>query len=79
SVIVELGARRRWPFRREGPNGSALLLKVRLLSSDRTRAGQRRWGGSHRPHSLQWFPLSVVRHPRGMPLRDMFFPCLYLY
>ncbi|MQM16080.1 hypothetical protein Taro_049032 [Colocasia esculenta] len=22
-----LGARRRWPFRREGPNGSALLLE----------------------------------------------------
>ncbi|MQL72157.1 hypothetical protein Taro_004473, partial [Colocasia esculenta] len=26
-VILELGARRRWPFRREGPNGSALHLE----------------------------------------------------
>ncbi|MQL86519.1 hypothetical protein Taro_019053, partial [Colocasia esculenta] len=26
-VIVELGARRRWPLRCEDPNGSALLLK----------------------------------------------------
>ncbi|MQM23100.1 hypothetical protein Taro_056162 [Colocasia esculenta] len=50
-VIVELGARRRWPFRREGPNGPALLLEVRLLSSGRARAGQRRRGGSHRPRS----------------------------
>ncbi|MQL95260.1 hypothetical protein Taro_027926, partial [Colocasia esculenta] len=45
-VLVVLGARRRWPFRREGPNGSALLLEVRLLSSGRARAGQRRRGGS---------------------------------
>ncbi|MQL86599.1 hypothetical protein Taro_019133 [Colocasia esculenta] len=28
-MIVELGARRRWPFRREGPNGLALLLEGR--------------------------------------------------
>ncbi|MQL81166.1 hypothetical protein Taro_013616 [Colocasia esculenta] len=34
-VIVELGARRRWPFRREGPNGSALLLEVGTLNSSR--------------------------------------------
>ncbi|MQL99257.1 hypothetical protein Taro_031977 [Colocasia esculenta] len=26
-ALVVLGARRRWPFRREGPNGSALLLE----------------------------------------------------
>ncbi|MQL81083.1 hypothetical protein Taro_013533 [Colocasia esculenta] len=26
-MIMELGARRRWPFRREGPNGLALLLE----------------------------------------------------
>ncbi|MQL94378.1 hypothetical protein Taro_027033 [Colocasia esculenta] len=26
-MLVVLGARRRWPFRREGPNGSALLLE----------------------------------------------------
>ncbi|MQM13848.1 hypothetical protein Taro_046775 [Colocasia esculenta] len=26
-VLVVLGARRRWPFRREGPNGSALLVE----------------------------------------------------
>ncbi|MQM16044.1 hypothetical protein Taro_048998, partial [Colocasia esculenta] len=26
-VIVEVGVKRRWPFRREGPNGSALLLE----------------------------------------------------
>ncbi|MQM19761.1 hypothetical protein Taro_052772, partial [Colocasia esculenta] len=32
-VIVELGARRRWPFRREGPNGSALLFEVGTLDS----------------------------------------------
>ncbi|MQL73008.1 hypothetical protein Taro_005359 [Colocasia esculenta] len=32
-VIMELGARRRWPFRREGPNGSALLLEVGTLDS----------------------------------------------
>ncbi|MQL68858.1 hypothetical protein Taro_001144, partial [Colocasia esculenta] len=30
-MLVVLGARRRWPFRREGPNGSALLLKRRDL------------------------------------------------
>ncbi|MQL86010.1 hypothetical protein Taro_018537, partial [Colocasia esculenta] len=41
-VIVELGVRRRWPFRHEGPNGSALLLEVRLLSSGTTHAVQRR-------------------------------------
>ncbi|MQL84232.1 hypothetical protein Taro_016739 [Colocasia esculenta] len=50
-VIVELGARRRWPFQREGPNGSALLLEVRLLSSGRARTGRRRRGGSRRPRS----------------------------
>ncbi|MQM15523.1 hypothetical protein Taro_048469, partial [Colocasia esculenta] len=50
-VVVVLGARRRWPFRREGPNGSALLVEVRLLSSDRARTGRRRRGGSHGPHS----------------------------
>ncbi|MQM19218.1 hypothetical protein Taro_052218 [Colocasia esculenta] len=31
-VLVVLGARRRWPFRCEGPNGSALLLEgVRIM------------------------------------------------
>ncbi|MQL98877.1 hypothetical protein Taro_031597 [Colocasia esculenta] len=50
-VFVMLGARRRWPFRREGPNGSALLLEVRLLSSGRACVGQRRRGGSRGPHS----------------------------
>ncbi|MQL74556.1 hypothetical protein Taro_006926 [Colocasia esculenta] len=30
---MELGERRRWPFRREGPNGSALLLEVGTLDS----------------------------------------------
>ncbi|MQM20980.1 hypothetical protein Taro_054010 [Colocasia esculenta] len=57
-VLMEFGMRRRWPFRREGSNGSALLLEglwgvrsmlvVRLLSSGRARIGQRRKGGSHR-------------------------------
>ncbi|MQM20898.1 hypothetical protein Taro_053927, partial [Colocasia esculenta] len=32
-VIVELGARSRWPFRREGPNGSALLLEDSVVES----------------------------------------------
>ncbi|MQM11355.1 hypothetical protein Taro_044262 [Colocasia esculenta] len=50
-VIVELEARRRWPFRREGPNGSALLLEVRLLNSGRTCTGRKRWGGSRRPRT----------------------------
>ncbi|MQL67818.1 hypothetical protein Taro_000112, partial [Colocasia esculenta] len=45
------GARRRWPFRREGPNGSALLLEVRLLNSDRARVGRRKRGVSHHPRS----------------------------
>ncbi|MQM18735.1 hypothetical protein Taro_051730 [Colocasia esculenta] len=27
-VVVVLGARRRWPFRREGPNGLALLVEA---------------------------------------------------
>ncbi|MQM10583.1 hypothetical protein Taro_043474 [Colocasia esculenta] len=46
-VIVVLGAKRRWPFRREGPNGSALLVEVRLLSNGRARTGRRRRGDSH--------------------------------
>ncbi|MQM04289.1 hypothetical protein Taro_037085 [Colocasia esculenta] len=50
-VLVLLGARRRWSFRREGPNGSALLVEVRLLSSGRARAGRRRRGGSRGPRS----------------------------
>ncbi|MQM14690.1 hypothetical protein Taro_047624 [Colocasia esculenta] len=50
-MLVVLGARRRWSFRREGPNGSALLVEVRLLSSDRARVGQRRRGGSCGPRS----------------------------
>ncbi|MQL73967.1 hypothetical protein Taro_006307 [Colocasia esculenta] len=29
-MLVVLGARRRWPFRCEGPNGSALLLEMLL-------------------------------------------------
>ncbi|MQM11186.1 hypothetical protein Taro_044089, partial [Colocasia esculenta] len=36
-VLVVLRARRRWSFRREGPNGSALLVEIRglrLLSGD---------------------------------------------
>ncbi|MQM10148.1 hypothetical protein Taro_043037 [Colocasia esculenta] len=32
-MIMELGARRRWPFRREGPNKLALLLEVGTLDS----------------------------------------------
>ncbi|MQL98612.1 hypothetical protein Taro_031325, partial [Colocasia esculenta] len=32
-VLVVLGARRRWPFRREDPNGSALLLEVPMVFS----------------------------------------------
>ncbi|MQM21662.1 hypothetical protein Taro_054707 [Colocasia esculenta] len=50
-VVVVLGERRRWPFRREGPNGSALLVEVRLLSSGRAHTGQRRQGSSHSPRS----------------------------
>ncbi|MQL89738.1 hypothetical protein Taro_022316 [Colocasia esculenta] len=50
-VLMVLGARRRWPFRREGPNGAALLLKVRLLNSGRACAGRRRRGGSCGPRS----------------------------
>ncbi|MQL74071.1 hypothetical protein Taro_006440, partial [Colocasia esculenta] len=50
-VLVVLGERRRWSFRREGPNGSALLLEVRLLSSGRARVGWRRRGGSRHPRS----------------------------
>ncbi|MQL72874.1 hypothetical protein Taro_005223 [Colocasia esculenta] len=50
-VFVVLGARRRWPFRREGPNGLALLMEVRLLSSGRARTGRRRWGRSRGPRS----------------------------
>ncbi|MQM15322.1 hypothetical protein Taro_048264 [Colocasia esculenta] len=50
-VFVVLGAMRRWPFRREGPNRSALLVEVRLLSSGRARAGRRRRSGSRGPHS----------------------------
>ncbi|MQL68166.1 hypothetical protein Taro_000493 [Colocasia esculenta] len=38
---------------------------VRLLSSGKARAERRRWGGSRGPLSKQWFPLSVVHHPRG--------------
>ncbi|MQM10930.1 hypothetical protein Taro_043830 [Colocasia esculenta] len=34
-VVVVLGARRRQSFQREGPNGSALLVEVRLLNSGR--------------------------------------------
>ncbi|MQM16983.1 hypothetical protein Taro_049949 [Colocasia esculenta] len=45
-VLVVLGARRRWPFRREGPNESAVLLEVRLLSSGRARVERRRRGDS---------------------------------
>ncbi|MQL68391.1 hypothetical protein Taro_000669 [Colocasia esculenta] len=60
NVLVVLGASRRWPFRREGPNGSALLVEVRLLNSCRACIGRRRRGGSRGPHSQQWFPpLSV--------------------
>ncbi|MQM08477.1 hypothetical protein Taro_041335 [Colocasia esculenta] len=40
-----------WPFRREGPNRSALLLEVRLLSSGRVCTGWRRRGGSCGPCS----------------------------
>ncbi|MQM09386.1 hypothetical protein Taro_042253 [Colocasia esculenta] len=50
-VLVVLGVRRRWPFRREGPNGSALLVEVRLLSSGRARAERRRRRGSRGPRS----------------------------
>ncbi|MQM09303.1 hypothetical protein Taro_042173 [Colocasia esculenta] len=50
-VFVVLEARRRWSFLREDPNGSALLVEVRLLSSGRACAGRRRWGGSHGPCS----------------------------
>ncbi|MQM14603.1 hypothetical protein Taro_047536 [Colocasia esculenta] len=50
-VVVVLGGRRRWSFLREGPNGSALLVEVRLLSSGRARAGRTRWGGSGGPRS----------------------------
>ncbi|MQL77082.1 hypothetical protein Taro_009491 [Colocasia esculenta] len=50
-VLVVLRARRRWPFRREGPNGSALHVEVRLLSSGRAHVGQRRRGGSCGPRS----------------------------
>ncbi|MQL96720.1 hypothetical protein Taro_029403 [Colocasia esculenta] len=50
-VLVVLGARRRWSFRCEGSNGSALLVEVRLFSSGRVRVGQRRRGGSRGPRS----------------------------
>ncbi|MQM10167.1 hypothetical protein Taro_043057 [Colocasia esculenta] len=49
NVLVVLGERRRWPFRREGPNGSALLLEVEdktlvdapdRLTSDKTSQQQ---------------------------------------
>ncbi|MQM14502.1 hypothetical protein Taro_047433 [Colocasia esculenta] len=43
-VIVELGARRRWPFRREGPNGSAVLSE-----------SSRSWSGTPRS-SWVFFP-----------------------
>ncbi|MQM22443.1 hypothetical protein Taro_055494, partial [Colocasia esculenta] len=45
-VIVELRPRKRWPFRREGPNGSALLLEVGTLDSSRETSQQ--WQGAHR-------------------------------
>ncbi|MQM05086.1 hypothetical protein Taro_037892, partial [Colocasia esculenta] len=39
-MIVELGARRRWPFQREGPNGSDLLVEAgwrrTAVTKDRT-------------------------------------------
>ncbi|MQL95573.1 hypothetical protein Taro_028242 [Colocasia esculenta] len=40
------GARRRWSFLHEGPNGSALHVEVRLLSSGKARIGRTRQGGS---------------------------------
>ncbi|MQL76726.1 hypothetical protein Taro_009119 [Colocasia esculenta] len=54
------------------------FFSVRLLSSGRARAGWRRRGGNRSLRSLQWFPFFSVHHPRGMPLRDLFFPCLLL-
>ncbi|MQM08922.1 hypothetical protein Taro_041780 [Colocasia esculenta] len=50
-VFVLLGVRRRWSFLGEGPNGSALLVEVRLLSSSRARAGRTRRGSSGGPRS----------------------------
>ncbi|MQL95596.1 hypothetical protein Taro_028266 [Colocasia esculenta] len=44
-VVVSFGARRRRPFLREGPNGFALHVEVRLLSSDRACVWRRRRGG----------------------------------
>ncbi|MQL68044.1 hypothetical protein Taro_000335 [Colocasia esculenta] len=50
-AFMLLGARRRWSFLREGPNRSAFLVEVRLLSSGRAHAGRRRQSGSRGPHS----------------------------
>ncbi|MQL93166.1 hypothetical protein Taro_025797 [Colocasia esculenta] len=55
-MIVELGARRRWPFRREGPSGSALLLEVsRSVGCDRENRvlGLGRGSGSRSRYS--WY------------------------
>ncbi|MQL84315.1 hypothetical protein Taro_016813, partial [Colocasia esculenta] len=40
-VLVVPGARRRWSFQREVPDGSALLVEVRLLNNGRAHAGWR--------------------------------------
>ncbi|MQL67797.1 hypothetical protein Taro_000002 [Colocasia esculenta] len=50
-VLGLSGAGRRRSFLREGPNGFVLRVEVRLLSSDRARAGRRRRGGSRSPRS----------------------------
>ncbi|MQL72239.1 hypothetical protein Taro_004592 [Colocasia esculenta] len=64
-VLMVLGARRRWPFRREGPNGSALLLEVvgvRIMLVV-TTAGRASGGGDRAvvmvPVASSGFPLQL--------------------
>ncbi|MQM03713.1 hypothetical protein Taro_036498 [Colocasia esculenta] len=66
------------------PKHDPLLVYTMVLVSDfSTAVGCASGGGDGAvvevPVASSGPPSFSVRHPRGMPLRDLFFPCLYLY